>query len=137
MLGLFAVCVLLGGYALFEMWRFVVTVRNDNQYAAATDVEVVLKNQRVNQRASIGRVAPGASESLASMKPIGESALDVRFKMGGALCHHLDEYVESGRGYRIEVEIRSCTDVRSAYGMWPTWVKDLPWFRSERSPPRH
>ena len=43
----------------------------------------------------------------------------MRFKIGGEACRHVNEYVEAnGGGYRIEVAIRSCTDVHSDYHLW-------------------
>ena len=127
-LALLAVCLVFAGYVIYEGSRFVVTVRNESQGAVATDIELVLKNKRTEQHVSIKQLAAGDSESLTRLKPSGESELDVRFKIGGEPCHHLNEYVEAnGGGYRIEVAIRSCTDVRSHYNLWPSGT---PWFRA-------
>jgi len=127
-LALLAVCLVFTGYLIYEGTRFVVTVRNESQGAVATDIELVLKNKRMEQRASIKQLAPGESEGLTRLQPSGESELDVRFTIGGEPCRHLNEYVEAnGGGYRIEVAIRSCTDVRSGYHLWPSGT---PWYRA-------
>jgi len=127
-LALLTVCLVFGGYVIYEGTRFVVTVRNESQGATATNIELILKSKHTDQHVSIKQLAPGDSESLTSLKPSGDSALDVRFKIGGEACHHLNEYVEAnGGGYRIEVAIRSCTDVRSHNNLWPSGT---PWFRA-------
>jgi len=113
--------LVVAGYVIYEGTRFVVTVRNESQGAVATDIELFLKNKRMEQRASIKQLAPGDSENLTRLTPSGESELEVRFKIGGEPCRHLNEYVEAnGGGYRIDVAIRSCTDVRSDYHLWPS-----------------
>ena len=127
-LALLVVCLVFAGYVIYEGSRFVVTVRNESPGAVATDIELVLKNERTQQHVSIKQLAPGDSASLTSLKPSGESQLDVRFKIGGAPCHHVNEYVEAnGGGYRIEIAIRSCTDVRSHYDLWPSGTS---WYRA-------
>ena len=72
-LALLALCFVFAGYVIYEGTRFVVTVRNESQGAVATDIELVLRNKRTEQHASIKRLEAGDSEGLTRLKPSGES----------------------------------------------------------------
>ena len=108
-----ALGLVLAAYGSWQLHRCTVTVRNDAP-VEASGIELVIGTRRL----SIAALRSGDSRVL-DLVPQGESDLELQFQLAGERCRHVNGYVESARGYRLEVVIAGCNTVRSSYGIWP------------------
>lgn len=110
-----ALLVLVGAYASYQWNRLVVTIRHDAAASVhATDVELSARGDRVIVR----QLPPGEQLDLV-LEPEGESALELRYKLGDVQCSWSGAYVEPSSGYRVMLEIRGCGEVREQTSIWP------------------
>ncbi len=121
-----AVIAILSAFVWWEKHRFTLTVRNYIEGETIHDVQLTLGYDK----ASVGTLEPGETATLTDLRLAGDTPLQLMFTLGKQRCLQENESVVRERGYRIEIELRSCFTGRSRSGAWPS-VWTTSWKKSE------